>query len=183
MNHTDPEGRSVELSSSWNQSVPAFRGSGACFSLDRRYRFALWRVWDGRLGLCNFMMLNPSTADESSNDPTVERCERRARQWGYGGLVVTNLFAFCATEPAVLRAAVDPIGRTNDAVIAAVARRAALVVCAWGNHGGHLGRARAVRSLLSGLGVVPFCLGWTKRGEPAHPLYLGYDRLPVVVTS
>src|SRR4051812_14962809 len=74
-----------------------FRGRGARFSSDRRHRYALWRVWDGDRGLCNFLMLNPSTADETSDDPTVASCTRRARAWGYGGLVVTNLFAFRAT--------------------------------------------------------------------------------------
>jgi hypothetical protein len=157
----------------------AFRGTGARFGADRRYRYTLWRVWDADRGLCNFLMLNPSTADETSNDPTAERCERRARLWGYGGLVVTNIFALRATDPAVLRQAIDPIGRGNDEVIAAVACDAALVVCGWGNHGGYRGRAIAVRSLLTGLGVVPSCLGQTKRREPAHPLYLGYDRVPV----
>ena len=152
------------------------RGSGARFSAGRRYRYALWRVWEPALGCCNFLMLNPSTADESTNDPTIERCQRRAQRWGYGGLVVTNLFALCTSDPAALRREADPIGPTNDAAIATAVRRAAMVVCAWGNHGTYLGRARAVRALLAELGALPFCLGETKCREPAHPLYLGYDR-------
>ena len=75
------------------------RGSGARFSAGRRYRYTLWRVWEPALGCCNFLMLNPSTADESTNDPTIERCQRRAQRWGYGGLVVTNLFALCTSDP------------------------------------------------------------------------------------
>src|SRR3954469_17706712 len=95
----------------------SFHGTGARFSADGLYRYALWRVWDADRGLCNFLMLNPSTADETVNDPTVARCARRARSWGYGGLVVTNLFAFRATDPSGLRAAPDPVGPEDDAAI------------------------------------------------------------------
>jgi hypothetical protein len=95
----------------------AFRETGARFSIDRRYRYALWRVWDRGRGACNFLLLNPSTADEATNDPTSVRCERRARRWGFGGLIVTNLFAPCATDPAGLRRVADPIGPENDAAI------------------------------------------------------------------
>jgi hypothetical protein len=92
---------------------------------------------------------------------------------------VTNLFAFCATDPAWLRRAADPIGPQNDAAIAASATSARRIVCAWGCHGTHRNRARAVRVLLGDLGVEPFCLGRTKNREPVHPLYLGYHRRPV----
>ena len=126
--------------------------------------------------LCNFLLLNPSTADEATNDPTSERCERRARRWGFGGLIVTNLFALCATDPAGLRRVADPIGPENDAAILEAARGAGLVLCGWGNHGAYLDRASAVRALLAGLGVAPYGLALTRLGEPAHPLYLGYDR-------
>jgi hypothetical protein len=158
-------------------------GTGARFACRRRYRYALWRVWEPALGCCNFLMLNPSTADETTNDPTIERCQRRAQRWGYGGLIVTNLFALCSSDPAALRRAADPIGPKNDAAIAAAAHAAALVICAWGNRGTHLGRARAVRALLNSVGVFPSCLGETQAREPAHPLYLGYDRAPIAIRS
>jgi hypothetical protein len=157
-------------------------GSGARFACRRRYRYVLWRVWEPGLGCCNFLMLNPSTADETVNDPTIERCQRRAARWGYGGLVVTNLFALCTYDPALLRRAADPVGPDNDAAIAAAARAARLVLCAWGNHGAYQGRSCTVRTLLAGLGVAPVCLGETQAREPAHPLYLGYDRAPVTMT-
>jgi hypothetical protein len=160
----------------------SFRGTGARFSADRLHRYALWRVWDADRGLCNFLMLNPSTAHETADDPTVARCTRRARIWGYGGLVVTNLFAFRTTDPAGLRSAPDPVGPENDAAIVAAALSAGLVVCAWGNHGAYRGRASAVRALLDGLGVTPYHLALTRRGEPAHPLYLGYRVAPVRMT-
>jgi nucleoid DNA-binding protein len=95
----------------------AYRETGARFSIDRRYRYALWRVWDHDENLYNFLLLNPSSADEATNDPTIERCERRARRWGFGGLIVTNLFALCATDPAGLHRIADPIGPENDAAI------------------------------------------------------------------
>jgi hypothetical protein len=127
-------------------------------------------------------MLNPSTADETADDPTVARCTRRARLWGYGGLIVTNLFAYRATDPAGLRSAPDPVGPEGDTAIVAAARDAALVVCAWGNHGAYRGRATAVLALLDGLGVSPHHLALTRRGEPAHPLYLRYGLAPVPMT-
>jgi hypothetical protein len=151
---------------------------GARFSRDRVYRYALWRVWDAERGLCDFLMLNPSIANETADDPTVARCTRRARLWGFGGVVVTNLFAFRATDPAGLRSAPDPVGPQNDAAIVAAADVAALVVCAWGNHGAYRGRASAVLALLDGLGVTPHHLALTRRGEPAHPLYLAYGLAP-----
>ena len=95
----------------------AYRETGARFSVDRRYRYALRRVWDRSRGVCNFLLLNPSIADEVTNDPTSVRCERRARRWGFGGLIVTNLFALCATDPAGLRRVADPTGPENDAAI------------------------------------------------------------------
>ena len=111
------------------------------------------------------------------------RCTRRAQLWGYGGLVVTNLFAFRTTDPAGLRAVPDPVGPENGAAIVAAALGAALVVCAWGNHGAYRGRVSAVRALLDGLGVTPHHLALTRRGEPAHPLYLAYGLAPVPMTS
>src|SRR5512135_427795 len=161
----------------------ASRETGARSSIDRRYRYALWWVWDRGRGACNFLLLNPSTADEATNDPTIKRCERRARRWGFGGLIVTNLFALCATDPAGLRRVADPIGPENDAAILEAARGAGLVLCGWGNHGAYLDRASAVRALLAGLGVTAYRLALTKRGEPAHPLYLGYGRPPVPVAD
>lgn len=76
----------------------AYRKTGARLSIDRRYRYALWRVWGHDENLYNFLLLNPSSADEATNDPTIERCERRARRWpsgrpgtwGFGGLIVTG---------------------------------------------------------------------------------------------
>jgi hypothetical protein len=152
---------------------------GAIFSPCKWYRYRLWRRWaEGRP--CLFIMLNPSTADEVANDPTVERCERRVRAWGYPGLEVVNLFAFRATDPKAMKAAEEPIGCENEAEICSAASDAALVVCAWGNHGRHLDRSSTVRANLQFMGVPLHYLALSKTGEPQHPLYLPYELKPVL---
>lgn len=153
--------------------------SSAVYSDCDAYRYLLTRVWDpaGRRAL--FVMLNPSTATEVQNDPTVERCERRARALGFGAFRVTNIFAFRATDPRVMKAAADPVGPANDAAIAESAGWADAIVCAWGTHGAHLDRGAAVARLLAEQGRPLSVLGLTRAGHPQHPLYIGYDRQPV----
>ena len=116
-----------------------------------------------------FIGLNPSTADETDDDPTVRRCVRFARDWGHGGLVMTNLFAHCATAPDEMKRDQYPIGRENDRWIRRLARDAGVIVAAWGNHGAYRGRSRAVRTMLSDFDL--YCLDLNKSGEPVHPLY------------
>lgn len=152
--------------------------STAIYSECGCFRYALTRVWasDGPRGL--FVMLNPSTATEVQNDPTVERCERRARALGFGAFRVANIFAFRATDPRVMRAAPDPIGPANDASLAESAVWADCILCAWGTHGTHLDRGRQVEALLRATGKPLFHLGLTQAGHPAHPLYIAYSRQP-----
>jgi len=146
--------------------------SGATFSPCRRWRYLLWRRWEAAKPAANFLMLNPSTADELKLDPTCSRARDYAERWGYGALVVTNVFAWRATDPAAMKAVEDPVGPENDAAIVRAAREAALVVCAWGNHGAHFERAARVVSLLKRAGVRLHALRVNSSGEPAHPLYL-----------
>jgi len=146
--------------------------AGAEFSVCRRWRTLLWRRWDEARPIANFLMLNPSTADETVLDPTCARARDYAERWGYGSLLVTNVFAWRATDPGEMRAAADPVGKGNDTAILRAARKAQLVVCAWGNHGLHLGRSGAVLRLLRGAGVALHVLQLNASGEPAHPLYL-----------
>jgi hypothetical protein len=157
--------------------------SVAVYSDCERYRYVLTRVWDGRGGRALFVMLNPSTATEVQNDPTVERCERRARALGFGAFRVVNIFAWRATDPRDMRAAADPVGPGNDAAIGDSAVWADRIVCAWGAHGAHLRRGAAVERLLRATGRELTVLGLTKAGHPQHPLYIGYDRQPVVWTG
>ena len=152
--------------------------SVAVYSPCELYRYGLTRVWDAGAGKVSFVMLNPSTATEVQNDPTVERCERRARALGFGAFQVVNIFAWRATDPKLMRAQPDPIGVGNDAAIRAAANWADQVVCAWGSHGAHLGRGAAVEALLRGMGQPLYQLGLTIAGQPKHPLYISYDRQP-----
>jgi hypothetical protein len=151
--------------------------SEAVYSDCESYRYLLTRVWaPGQKAL--FIMLNPSTATEVQNDPTVERCERRARALGFGAFRVTNIFAFRATDPRVMRAEPDPVGRDNDVAILDSVAWADVVVCAWGNHGLHLGRGAEVEALLRQTGAGLTHLGLTGQGQPRHPLYVSYSRQP-----
>ena len=152
-------------------------GNGAVFSADRKYRYVLWRTWSDAPP-CNFIMLNPSTADEVKNDPTVERCERRARAMGFGGLVVTNIFAFRSTDPEALRFVDDPVGPDNDHEILEQARRSGMAIVAWGTHGSYRSRGMEVRRLLGSLDL--YCLGVTSQGYPRHPLYVPYSQKPIL---
>ena len=152
--------------------------STALYSDCERYRYALTRTWDDRGGKVLFVMLNPSTATEVQNDPTVERCERRARTLGFGAFRVCNIFAWRATDPTVMRAQDDPVGPGNDAAIIEGADWADTVVCAWGTHGAHLARGARVEALLRATGKPLFHLGLSKEGHPRHPLYIAYAHQP-----
>ncbi|HKL69022.1 DUF1643 domain-containing protein [Salibaculum sp.] len=152
--------------------------STAIYSDCERYRYALTRVWNPSGEKVLFVMLNPSTATEVQNDPTVERCERRARTLGFGGFRVTNIFAWRDTDPRKMRGAPDPVGPENDQAIRAGADWADRVICAWGSHGAHLDRGARVEALLRATGAPLLHLGLTKHGHPRHPLYISYSRIP-----
>jgi hypothetical protein len=153
----------------------------AVFSSDRRYRYILTITWDESKPYCVFCMLNPSTADEMHNDPTVERCERRAREWGYGGLVVLNIFAYRSTDPKALYSLDDPVGCLNDKAIRIMTESAGLVVCGWGTHGKLHGRGERVLSLLRACGATPYALQLNGDNSPKHPLYVAYEKQPEVI--
>lgn len=153
--------------------------STAVYSDCERYRYSLTRIWDDTGRRVNFVMLNPSTATEVQNDPTVERCERRARTLGFGSFAVTNIFAWRDTDPRGMRAAADPIGPHNNAAIAEWAAWADMVIAAWGTHGAHLDRGKHVTELLQSAGQPLFHLGLSKAGHPKHPLYLPYAQQPM----
>ncbi|TFD53489.1 DUF1643 domain-containing protein [Cryobacterium sp. Hh7] len=149
--------------------------SRAELSEDRTYRYRLSRVWsDGPRA--TFVMLNPSTADEYSDDPTLRRCIGFARHWGLGGLNVVNVYAFRATKPADLWTAADPIGPENNRYLEDAAANDEVLVAAWGAHA----KQERVQEVLSIPGFDRLtCLRTTKRGYPSHPLYLPKELLPV----
>lgn len=152
--------------------------STAVYSDCEAYRYALTREWSASGGRIAFVMLNPSTASELRNDPTIEGCERRARQMGAGAFQVVNLFAYRATDPRDLKAANAPLGPENDAVLRQAAEWADQVICGWGVHGAHQGRGPAVEAMLREGGVDLYHLGLSKDGHPRHPLYRPYRQQP-----
>tara|TARA_B100000945_G_scaffold288692_1_gene261220 strand:- start:3915 stop:4400 length:486 start_codon:yes stop_codon:yes gene_type:complete len=151
-----------------------FSNSGAIFSDCRKYRYALWRIWEGKKSNAMIIGLNPSAADEEANDRTIRRCISFASSWGYGGVYVTNLFGFIATSPNELLAYQDPVGKENDLWVNEMAKKVAIKVAAWGNHGKFLNRSEKFLSSLDQL----HCIQINKSGEPAHPLYLKAELKP-----
>jgi hypothetical protein len=153
--------------------------SGATLSPCRRYRYRLWREWGDPAQRVAFVMLNPSTADETEDDPTIRRCIDFAKRWGAGALDVVNLFALRSTEPAGLLESLDPVGPENNAHVVLVAGNATRVVMAWGSHRKIRKlldpRAYEVAQLLPLVVKPPRDLGTLGRnddGAPKHPLYL-----------
>lgn len=147
--------------------------SSAIFSPCRRYRYDLIRTWYGMFtkeSHAVFIGLNPSTADETQDDPTVRRCIRYAKAWGHSGMHMLNIFAYRATDPKDMLMQDDPTGPSNDDVIRMICGlpSTSVVIAAWGIHGSHMDRGRQVASMLQNLR----CLRMTKDGHPAHPLYL-----------
>jgi len=147
---------------------PQWVDASAVLSPCSRYRYRLTRRWSTGQGTVVLIGLNPSTADERSDDPTILKCIRFAKSWGYAELCMLNLFAWRSTDPSVLSEVDDPVGPENDAHLLEVAQSARCVVAAWGNHGNLLGRSNRVRSMLPDL----HGLRLNKNGEPSHPLYL-----------
>lgn len=154
----------------------------ATFSPGRVYRYALTRRWDTDRPMAAFVMLNPSTADAFTVDPTVRRCVSFACDWGAGGVLIVNLFALRSTDPRALYSHPDPVGPDNDTVItwhlSAMTEVVTPVIAAWGVHGELHGRGREVAALLAARRVPLSCLGTTKDGHPKHPLYLPASATP-----
>ncbi|MDE0764846.1 MAG: DUF1643 domain-containing protein [Amylibacter sp.] len=154
--------------------------STAIYSDCENYRYSLTRTWDANIRKVLFIMLNPSTATEIQNDPTVERCERRARALGYGAFQVCNIFAYRATDPHIMRTQNDPNGPDNSGTILEAATWADDIVCAWGTHGAHMGRGVEVETLLREKSLSLTHLGLSKAGHPKHPLYISYSVHPEI---
>jgi len=146
-------------------------GSSAVFSECRTWRYALTRIWSYGKPMVAFIGLNPSTADEVKNDPTVRRCIGFAKLWGFGGMHMLNAFAFRATDPKDLKAATDPVGPDNDKWLKKIAKKVEFTIACWGNHGEFKNRGREVAALIPKLR----CFRVTKERHPIHPLYLKRD--------
>jgi hypothetical protein len=173
-------------------TIPAEYSTSAVLSEDGRYRYRLDRTWHSG-GRVLFVMLNPSTADATVDDPTIRRCIGFAKAWACGALTVVNLYAWRATKPCDLNGAQEPVGEfgpygegrrrenRNDVVIREAAAECGLRVIAWGSSPGPLQwRATRVVELLDetrwqGQRRKLYCLGETKAGHPRHPLYIPGD--------
>ena len=140
----------------------------AVISKDGVYRYQLYREWDADLPAILFVMLNPSTADGTSDDPTIRRVVNFAKSWGYGRVYVANLFAFRSTDPKGLRSARDPVGPENVEIVADLVSKASRTVYAWGN-------GRAEPEWLRSLVRTPYCIQTGKHGVPKHPLFMRKD--------
>jgi hypothetical protein len=178
--------------------------AGAKLSKCESYRYLLWREWRGThdpknwrwLGAkdgsgaplgepkaCVFIMLNPSTADGAQDDPTIRRCVGFAKAWGYERLEVVNLFAYRATQPAVILAMdymADPVGPDNRDHVQNAVLDAGKIICAWGAHGGHLGQDETTLGWCGNRLI--YSLGLTAKGHPKHPLYLPSTAQPILHT-
>lgn len=154
--------------------------SKAIYSSCEKYRYSLTRVWNEKIQKLHFVMLNPSTATEIQNDPTVERCERRARTLNFGSFRVTNIFAWRDTDPKKMKCAIEPIGLLNDEAIMSGCNWGDCTIAAWGNHGIYLSRGFDVMELLRKSGKPIFHLGISKTGQPKHPLYISYEISPKI---
>lgn len=148
-------------------------GHTAIFSDCGRYRYRLTRdlrpLWGGPQRVMTVIMVNPSTADEVSDDRTIVKVR---------GAIVGNLFAWRSTDIRGLRLAADPIGPENDVHLSEMIAAADLLLVAWGSLDKlpeHLrDRWRAVPKLAAQHGVTMRCLGTVKDGHPRHPLMPGY---------
>ncbi len=149
----------------------SFIYKNATFSSCRAYRYSLSRIWDKEKKYVLFIGLNPSTAGKETDDPTIRRCVDYAKNWGYGGFMMVNLFAYRATLPSSLKKVKYPIGKNNDKYIVKLSKKADITVAAWGNNGNLYSRDKEVLSLVPNLK----CLKVNKSGQPAHPLYLKKD--------
>lgn len=154
-----------------------FDGGSATISSSGVYRYDLVRQWGDGNRVC-WIMLNPSTADEDNDDPTIRRCIGFSQSWGFGSLVVVNRYALRTTHPRLLREHMDPRGPLNDGFIANHLRDAELAVVAWGAF--HVGgvfpvTGSPVNEIARRIQKSLFCLGTTKDGSPRHPLYVKGD--------
>lgn len=145
--------------------------SGALFCGEHCHRLLLWRTWDKTLQKVNFVMLNPSKANDIDDDPTIDKVIAICKKNGFGGVVVTNLFTLVSSDPIVLK----PDSKLKESEIVTAADHCSTIVCAWGKQGQDpkfKGRHLAVLGLLKKSGKPIYCLGMNNDGSPKHPCYL-----------
>jgi hypothetical protein len=161
------------------ESIDANASHAAVMSACGTYRYRLQRRWKKDIAALCYVMLNPSTADDRTDDATIRKCVGFADRFGFGAIDVVNLFAYCATKPADLKAAGYLVGPHNDGWIDVAVRTArqtgGMVVCAWGVNARGLARPREVLALIAEAGMQPMVIDRCSDGTPAHPLTLPYS--------
>jgi hypothetical protein len=155
------------------QSLPIFRS--AQFDDTGRYRYGLCRQWQSARPSLTIIMLNPSLADATTDDPTIRRCVGLAHGWHFGAITVVNLFAYCTAYPCQLKQVQDPVGPDNDTVLRKAALEGEKILLAWGNWGSLQGRDQTVLGWLSPFHDKLCCLGRNRTRQPRHPLYVRRD--------
>ncbi len=154
-----------------NQTIET---SGAIISDCKKFRYQLWRIWDTSKPLVMFIMLNPSTANADVDDPTIRKCIAYAKQWGFGGIYVGNLFAYRTAFPKELKLANYPMGEDNEAHLINMMLRCDKFICAWGHKQG-------IPKLITNIFPKLHYLELAINGTPKHPLYLKKDLKPKVL--
>ncbi len=157
--------------------VPKEYKNKCIFSSCKKYRYYLERSFkENPKSFLVFIMLNPSTADEKTNDPTVLRCQNHALNKKFDGFIVLNLFAFRSTEPKNLKTTKNPVGILNDKTILKTLKNNKNIICAWGNHGSFLNRSEEIKNIFKEKKIKTKAFEITKLGEPKHPLYISYGK-------
>ena len=156
--------------------------SKCVFSKDKKHRYYLERLFNNnnKPKMLVFIMLNPSVADLEANDPTVERCQRRATFLNYDGFIVLNVFSYRSTCPKRLFSSPDHTREKNLSYIEKITKKHNNVICAWGNHASFKEGSLNVRNVLRKNNVKAMALDVNKSGEPKHPLYVSYKKIGVV---
>lgn len=147
----------------------------AVVSPDGIYRYILRREWDDGPCVC-FVMFNPSTADATKDDATIRKCIGFAQRWGYGRMIVVNLYAVRSRDPKVVARTTGAVGPINNFWILQAAKESRKMVFAWGcsAHMPKDKRLREIAALLKDVHTEQVCLGKGKDGSPRHPLMLAY---------
>jgi hypothetical protein len=150
--------------------------NGASFSECRKYRYSLWRIWDVEKPMVMFIGLNPSTANENGDDPTIRRVKKFAFDWGFGGVYMMNLFAWVTAYPEELKQAEDPIGGANDFQLRQIGKICNEIIFAWGSFPEAIERAEEVKAMFPGAKALLV----NSNGSPRHPLYVPQNTKPVI---
>ena len=145
-----------------------FEDNGASFSIGRKYRYSLWRIWDKEKPLVMFIGLNPSTANANDDDPTIRRVKRFAFDWGFGGVYMMNLFSYVTPYPDELVLTDVSHEIVNDFQLKQVAKHCSEIIFAWGSFKEAKERAEKINVMFPGAKALAI----NNDGSPKHPLYV-----------